>query len=307
MMPGIEGQRTNRSDDPYEREPVRLLLARTAERLSAPEMHSEGPMWEARELVAHALGSLPAQLEDQLEHRLHAEERRRFDQLLARRLAEEPLGYIVGAVELCGVRFKVDRRAFIARQDLPVCVAAALEGLPQDVQGHALDLACGMGAAGILVGVQRPGLLVDLADLHPPSVELAQENGDAILPGRVRAFASDLFSGLPQEFRGRYDVITANPPWVPDGTRLPSEVIDHEPSVSFFGGPDGLNIVRRLIGELPSWLAPGGRYAQECDPGQVAKVMVLLEEAGLRGVRSHVDAEGVQRVVSGALLEAASR
>ena len=85
---------------------------------------------------------------------------------------------------------------------------------------------------------------------------------------------------------------------MPDGTQLPEEVINHEPHVSFFGGPDGLDVVRRLIRELPGWLRPGGGYAQECDPSQVAKVMALLEDGGLRETRTHKDAEGVERVVS---------
>jgi release factor glutamine methyltransferase len=93
-------------------------------------------------------------------------------------------------------------------------------------------------------------------------------------------------------------MVTANPPWVPDGTELPEEVINHEPVVSFFGGPDGLDVVRRLIADLPGWLAPGGVYAQECDPSQVEKVIRLLTSAGLREPRAHADAQGIQRVVS---------
>ncbi len=286
-----------RSDDPFERKTVRELLARTEQIMARPELLSEGPLWEAKELVAFALGLQPAELDER--RSVTGDEEKLVDALVQRRLANEPTGYIVGAVELRGVRFKADKRAFIARQDLPVCVDAALLDAPADARGFALDLACGMGAAGILVGVARPGLHVDLADLHAPSVELAQENADAIIPGRGRAFVSDLFEGLPAERRGLYSVVTANPPWVPDGTVLPSEVIDHEPEVSFFGGPDGLNIVRRLIAELPAWLAPGGRYAQECDPSQIEKVMTLLREAGLVDVRAHVDAENVRRVVSG--------
>jgi release factor glutamine methyltransferase len=85
---------------------------------------------------------------------------------------------------------------------------------------------------------------------------------------------------------------------VPDGTELPEEVIAHEPHVSFFGGPDGLDVVRRLIAELPRWLATGAVYAQEGDPSQIPTVVALLEEAGLRSCRAHRDAFGIERVVS---------
>ena len=84
----------------------------------------------------------------------------------------------------------------------------------------------------------------------------------------------------------------------PDGTPLPHEVIEHEPRVSFFGGPDGLDVVRRLVYELPEWLQPGGAYAQECDPSQIATVLGLLERGGMRELRAHRDPHGVERVVS---------
>ena len=269
------------------------LVERTALRLSAPELLSEDPRQEARELVAHALGTVPAVLRatDAVDAHAHGE----FIRLLARRLAAEPTGYIVGAVEIDGLRFKVDRRGFIPRLDLPVLIHAGLSGVPQDDEGFALDLACGIGAAGICVAHARPRLRVDLADVSAEAIELARENAELLIPGRAQCYAGDLFEPLPPG--RRYRIVTANPPWVPDGTELPEEVMN-EPHVSFFGGPDGLDVVRRLVSELPGWLEPGGIYAQECDPSQVEKVMGLLTAAGLRDPRAHADKEGVRRVVS---------
>jgi release factor glutamine methyltransferase len=277
---------------------VAELLAAATERMRAPELLSEDPAQEARELVAHALGVLPAQLAQMARERLDARAHGDFLRLLHRRLSLEPTGYLVGAVEILGTRFKVDRRGFIPRLDLPVLIGAGLERVPEDAPGFALDLACGIGAAGICVARARPGLQVDLADVSEEAIELARENAERLIPGRARCFAGDLFAPLPPERRGRYALITANPPWVPDGTPLPQEVIDHEPHVSFFGGPDGLDVVRRLVAELPHWLRPGGGYAQECDPSQVAKMIALLEQSGLRECRAHRDAQGVARVVS---------
>ena len=272
------------------------LVQHTAKRLAAPELLSEDPQQEAQELVAHALGLLPAELPDRWQSALDSVHHGEFMRLLSRRLNAEPTGYIVGAVELLGLRFKVDRRGFIPRLDLPVLINAALERAAPEVSGFALDLACGIGAGGICVARARPGLRVDLTDVSTEAIELARENAERLIPGRALCFAGDLFEPLP---RGRrYAIVTANPPWVPDGTELPEEVINHEPAVSFFGGPDGLDVVRRLIGELPEWLAPRGVYAQECDPSQVEKVIGLLTGAGLRDPRAHCDKEGVRRVVS---------
>jgi release factor glutamine methyltransferase len=272
------------------------LVHHTAVRLSAPELLSEDPDQEARELVAYALGVLPADLSDRASSSVDSRQHGEFMRLLSRRLDAEPTGYIVGAVELLGLRFKVDRRGFIPRLDLPVLINAGLERVPREVSGFALDLACGIGAAGICVAHARPGLRVDLADVSSEAIELARENAERLIAGRARCYAGDLFHPLPR--RRRYAIITANPPWVPDGTPLPEEVINHEPPVSFFGGPDGLDVVRRLIRELPEWLAPAGVYAQECDPSQVDKMIGLLTGAGLRDPRAHPDKEGVRRVVS---------
>ena len=272
------------------------LVKHTTERMKAPELLSEDPRQEARELVAHALGIVPAQLEARAHDTVDAHVHGEFLRLLSRRLDLEPCGYIVGAVELLGLRFKVDRRGFIPRLDLPVLIQAGLDGVPNDARGFALDLACGIGAAGICVAHARPGLHVDLADVSAEAIELAGENAQRLIPGRAAWFSGDLFDPLP---RGRkYTLITANPPWVPDGTELPEEVIAHEPHVSFFGGADGLDVVRRIIHELPQWLAPRGVYAQECDPSQVEKVKGLLTATGLHEVRAHADKEGVLRVVS---------
>jgi release factor glutamine methyltransferase len=274
------------------------LVDATTERMRAPELLSEDPRTEARELVAFALGILPAELDAHRSQRVGLREHGEFLRLVERRLSLEPTGYIVGAVEILGLRFRVDRRGFIPRLDLPVLIGAGLERAPIDLHGFALDLACGIGAAGICVAHARPGLHVDLADVSAEAIELARENAERLVPRRASCFAGDLFAPLPAHRRGQYGIITANPPWVPDGTQLPEEVINHEPVVSFFGGPDGLDVVRRLVKELPGWLAPGGVYAQECDPSQVAKVIALLEEQRLEGCRPHRDREGVERVVS---------
>src|ERR1700694_1321748 len=287
--------------DPAHPHTVDELVRAVTERMRAPELLSEDPQQEARELVAHALGTIPEQLGPRARQEVSAHHRGELLRLLARRLAPEPTGYIVGAVEILGTRFKVDRRGFIPRLDLRVLIGAGLEGVPEAAQGRALDLACGIGAAGICVAQARPGLLLDLADVSEEAIELAREDGQGLLPGRAEAFAGDLFEALPPSRKGSYLVITANPPRVPDGTELPTEVIDHEPVVSFFGGPDGLDLVRRLIDDPPRWLSPGGVYAAQCDPSQVDTVIALLEQVGLRSPRAHQDKEGVRRVVSARL------
>src|SRR5438105_15184338 len=103
---------------------------------------------------------MPAAMPDQASSCVDSRQHGEFMRLLSRRLDAEPTGYIVGAVELLGLRFKVDRRGFIRRLDLPVLINAGLERVPRAVSGFALGLACGLGAAGVCVGHARPGLRV---------------------------------------------------------------------------------------------------------------------------------------------------
>jgi hypothetical protein len=112
---------------------VHELIERTAARLAAPELLSEDPRHEALELIAHALGLEPRQLDEKSPILAHGHDA--FLELLSRRLSNEPTGYIVGAVELQGLRFKVDRRGFIPRLDLPVLIEAGLAGVPRDARG----------------------------------------------------------------------------------------------------------------------------------------------------------------------------
>src|SRR5256714_4556753 len=162
------------------------LLDATTERMRAPELLSEDPRTEARELVAFALGALPAHLEGRKNQHLSAREHGEFLRILERRLALEPTGYIVGAVEILGLRFQVDRRGFIPRLDLPVLIGAGLERVPEDARGFALDLACGIGAAGICVASAPPRLPVGLADASAEAVGLARGDAERPQPRRAR-------------------------------------------------------------------------------------------------------------------------
>src|SRR5256714_6580196 len=114
---------------------------------------------------------LPAALRDQASSCVDSRQHGEFMRLLSRRLNAEPTGYIVGAVELLGLRFKVDRRGFIPRLDLPVLINAGLERVPGDVSGFALDLSCGIGAAGVFVAHARPRPRVDLADVFSAAIQ----------------------------------------------------------------------------------------------------------------------------------------
>ncbi|HET9751908.1 MAG TPA: peptide chain release factor N(5)-glutamine methyltransferase, partial [Myxococcales bacterium] len=164
---------------------------------------------------------------------------------------------------------------------------------------RALDLCSGSGAVGVTIAAERPLAQVDLVELSPEAAAVAERNAQKHAPGRVRVLCGDLFAALPE--RVRYDVITANPPYVPTvhGRQLAPDILDHEPHAALFAGEDGLSVIRRIAAGLPDWLLQGAIFVTEIDPGQAAAVAGLLRDAGLVQVRVERDLAGLDRHVTG--------
>ena len=153
---------------------------------------------------------------------------------------------------------------------------AAVELLPAD--GTALDLCCGSGAISAFLHSRLPGATYCAADVDPVAVACAREN----LPF-ARVVEGDLFAAVPDDLRGSVDVITANTPYVPSDqvALLPPEARDHEPRHTLDGGPDGLDLLRRIGTEARSWLRPGGTVLIEINESQYDAALDAFESAGL--------------------------
>lgn len=196
--------------------------------------------------------------------------------LTARRVAGEPLEQVVGYAELGGLRVAVAPGVFVPRQRSLALVRLAATGLRGgDV---VVDLCCGTGALGAVLAATVPGLEVWAADVDPDAVACARRN---LPPERV--VEGDLYDALPRELRGRVAVVVANAPYVPTDeiALMPPEARDHEHRVALDGGPDGLDVQRRVAAEAPAWLRPGGRLLVETSRGQAATSAALQEAAGL--------------------------
>lgn len=196
--------------------------------------------------------------------------------LLARRVAGEPLELLVGYAEFCGLRIAVAPGVFVPRQRSRALVHAATEVLRRgDV---VVDLCCGTGALGAAVLAAAPGVEVHAADLDPDAVACARRN---LPPDRVHE--GDLYDALPRELRGRIAVVVANAPYVPTDAiaLMPPEARDHEHRLALDGGPDGLDVQRRVIADAPAWLVPGGRVLVESSDRQAPTSAALMAAAGL--------------------------
>ncbi|MBB3666092.1 release factor glutamine methyltransferase [Prauserella sediminis] len=198
-----------------------------------------------------------------------------LERLVARRVGGEPLEYVLGWAAFRGLRVAVDPGVFVPRQRTGFLVEQALEVLPAG--GVVVDLCCGSGALGAAVAAERPDATVHAADLDPAAVRCARRN----LPGRVHE--GDLFAALPPGLRGTVDVVVANVPYVPSEAiaSMPPEARDHEPGIALDGGADGLDTLRALAGEAPSWLARGGHVLSETSERQAVGAAAAFAGAGL--------------------------
>ena len=223
---------------------------------------------EALALVLHAL-HLPARppLPSELFHaRLTRRERREVRALLHRRLDERvPAPYLTGEAWFAGLRFEVDRRVLVPRSPLAELIE---EGFHPWVDGgrvrRILDLGTGSGCIAVACAHAFPNARVDAVDASPATLDVARRNVALHdLEERVRVVESDLFDGLDGEPdrrpAARYDLVVSNPPYVPDEEMagLPPE-FGAEPALALAGGPDGLDVVGRIVDEAPRWLAPEG-------------------------------------------------
>ena len=222
---------------------------------------------------------------------LHAELERRLD----RRLSGEPLQYIEGAAYFMGLKFAVDSRVLIPRQDTETLCEQALTFLRGYTGAEVLDLCTGSGAIAISVARLQPGLRVAATDMSSDALSVASEN--AHLNGvYVRFMQGDLFEPVAGE---RFDAILCNPPYLTadDMVHLQTEVAC-EPRMALFGGEDGLMFYRRLAHEVYKHLKPGGYALFEVGDGQAAEVLRLMSENAMCAASGTVkDLPGVERVV----------
>ncbi|MFD6030688.1 methyltransferase [Cellulosimicrobium funkei] len=236
-----------------------------------------------------------------------ADDAAHLEELVARRVAGEPLEHVLGYVDFHGLRVAVDPGVFVPRQRTTLLVDEAVVlgrragrptwlsdggpgsgpgGRPEsgpDGRTVVVDLCCGAGALGLATAVGLGGdetVALHASDVDPAAVACAARNVAAV---GGTAYEGDLFDPLPAGLRGRVDLLLANVPYVPSGEipLLPREARDHEAHVALDGGGDGLDVLRRVAAEAPAWLAPGGHLLTESGERQAASAVAVLERAGL--------------------------
>jgi len=252
---------------------------------------SPTPRLDAELLMAHAMGVTREVL---LLGRLDDPVPDGFASLRARRLAHEPIAYIVGARAFWTIELAVGPGVLVPRADSETLIEAAIDHFGARAPATILDLGTGPGTLLLAALDQWPratGLGVD-ASSH--ALGYADRNARNLgLAARATFRSGDWATGV----EGRFDLILANPPYIGTHEALPREVRDHEPGGALFAGADGLDDYRRIVPELPRLIAPGGTAILEIGATQADAVSELLVAAGF-AVALRRDLAGHARVLT---------
>ncbi|MDQ2650177.1 MAG: peptide chain release factor N(5)-glutamine methyltransferase [Actinomycetota bacterium] len=221
-----------------------------------------------------------------------------FEVLVERRFAGEPLQYVLGQWGFRGLDLFVDPRALIPRPETEVVAGFAIDALPPG--GRVVDLGTGTGAIALSIAAERwPDVEVWATDASADALAVARANlaGLGRRASVVRLAQGDWFAALPPELQGSFDVVVANPPYVPQDALIARQVRDWEPHLALFGGPDGLEHVRPIVAEAPAWLRPGGTLVVEIGDDHGEAVADLARAAGFAEVEVRPDLTGRDRAL----------
>lgn len=253
---------------------------------------SETPRLDAELLLAHAMGISRAQVLARLREACVPAQ---YTALLQRRLASEPVAYIVGKCEFFSMEFHARPPVLIPRPETEHLVETALAFLGAR-PARVLDLCTGSGCVAVVIARHAATSQVWATDRSEHALLLAREN--AVLHRvAVQLSRGDLFAALDREML-RFDCIVSNPPYVEEGTwqSLARDIRDYEDRDALVAGADGLSVIRRIVAEAPAWLQPGGLLALEMDGSQWACVRDLLLEHDFEGIACVHDLAGIPRV-----------
>jgi release factor glutamine methyltransferase len=249
----------------------------------------ETPRLDAELLLAAAMGVGRAAIVADPGRAIEPDAARRFMEYAARRRAREPVAYILGVKGFRDIELAVDPRVLIPRPETEHLVEAVLD-LPAGAR--VCDVGTGSGAIALALKAERPDLHVVATDASAEALDVARANAERLRLD-VELHYGDLLAGAS----GPLDAVVSNPPYVEDGAELAPEIVRYEPALALRAGPDGLDVIRRL---LPAVGATSARVVGlEVGDGQAASVAALMVEAGFGDVSVVPDLAGIDRVLVG--------
>lgn len=221
---------------------------------------------------------------------------KRMAQILRRRIAGEPLEYVLGYTEFMGLRLSVGPDVLIPRHETEILVEAVLaEVKSRENRAAVLDLCSGSGAICVSLACMSQEIKITASDISLRALAVARANARKhAVEGRIRFAVCDLFAG----FKGKFDVIVSNPPYVSrEQIRWLAPEVRKEPFQALDGGTDGLDFYRRIAGGARHFLSPGGALIVEIGCGQADEVSRLFKDYGLARKTVVKDYSGIDRVL----------
>lgn len=222
--------------------------------------------------------------------------------LTERRVGREPLQYILGTQEFCGLEFDVNQAVLIPRPETELLVEYVAQRISADRQATIVDVCTGSGCIAVAIARRRPHARLIATDLSSPSLDVAMQNAirHAVCE-RITWLEGDLLGALAgQELEGQVDVIVSNPPYIAeaDWATLQPEVRLFEPRSALVAGPQGTELHERLLQESGRYLSPGGALIMEIGAGQARAMRRIVDQIpGYMFHRLVYDEAGLERVV----------
>ena len=276
---------------------------------------TEAPELEARRIIERASGNEGADYVLGLDDAVTERGMHFHDLMVERRLAGEPLQYVLGRWGFRTLDLLVDRRVLIPRPETEEVAGLALaeidriRSLDDGRTIRAVDLGTGSGAIGLSIAVERERVEVVLTDRSADALAVARANLAGIGRAATRVMVSDgsWFAALDRSALGTIDVMVSNPPYVAVDDEIDEIVRNWEPLDALFAGDDGLDDLRVIVAGAIEWLTPEGALVLEMAPDQTGPIAALAMEVGFGEVMIHTDLSGRERAIVARMAEAPTR
>jgi release factor glutamine methyltransferase len=242
------------------------------------QKQSDTPQLDVQVLLAHFLGKSRAWILTYPEVILSPDIQATLDAAIEKYIHGLPLPYILGEWEFFNLSFRVSPNVLIPRPESELLVETALNWLNADpTRTNMVDIGTGSGCIAIALAVNHPKIQVTATDVSAAALKIAKANATRYsIAQRIQFIHSDLFSAFPPP-NSQFDLITANLPYIPTKTLLDLAVYKREPTQALDGGPDGLDLIRKLLQEAPLYLIPGGLVLLEIEDTQGNAAITLAQ------------------------------
>ena len=256
-------------------------------------MYSETPNLDAEVLVGHIFEKSRAELFAYLEIRVTPTQKKQLADYVNRRVAGEPVAYIIGEKEFWSLNLTVTSDVFIPRPETEMLVEWILKHLPKDEKLQVVDLGTGSGAIAIAIASERPCWQLIAVDNSKKALKVAKTNAERHHIRNINFRFSEWCQALEQK---SYHVIVGNPPYILDYDKHLQQ-LKYEPRKALSGGPDGLSSIRTIIEEVKLYLVGGGWLLLEHGFDQSQKIIKLMQEANYNQIQDHTDLAGLPRMI----------